>query len=569
MFDVRFMTDSVFERVIRIVQLGSMVGFVVVGSKFDTDKPLDPNFDWFQPLCLLYQAPLSDIWTDLKHEGLILMTVRLSLAAQYCSRYWLNCQASRRDTTAVKPKHGWRPLLFAAAVHFVAAVVYFGISFRFGNSQDHISRAHIVWYIGSALEAILQLALAYVFDNGVLTFDHSKLTERLAVFTVVVLGEAVSAITKAIILVVENRNGWSVFISAVATTYFLFLLYFDWMDHEQLYGFQKMVYSILHFPFHAALLLFGIGTALFLKWIQMFNVYVNVLGKMIYELDGTITQIANWTVSDLKANNSSTKSAAVADHLKDFMLEFDKLYPIKFPKTFQEVTEIYNEVGTFPDSFWNSPLGTLDMRLERRWYNLSDKFVSEMIASVAFSFDIAEPSPDDKKEGQLSAKGFGYNPESALDRTVTRVETTARIPMNTPVPIHICIGWHHTGAHGLHARSYFPLPDRGRSEYIRIGLFLSVGLGLGLLPLMSLNEYHSTDYFTSPWVLPTICLAVFFVLVVTHVHRPQWMRRFTSGWRLRKKQGRPADDYNTLQNHSREDDQDDGNGQGDNARLPA
>ncbi|KAK7953081.1 hypothetical protein PG988_013775 [Apiospora saccharicola] len=41
MFDVRFMTDSIFDRIIRIVQFASMVGFTLVLSRFDPDNQIE------------------------------------------------------------------------------------------------------------------------------------------------------------------------------------------------------------------------------------------------------------------------------------------------------------------------------------------------------------------------------------------------------------------------------------------------------------------------------------------------------------------------------------------------
>lgn len=133
------------------------------------------------------------------------MAVRLSLVAQYCSKFKIQQPEPRKKQSPPSDKSDTRPILAAAAVHFVAAIVYLGITFRFDNA--HNSQVYIVWYIVSGVEAIFQVALAWRFD--VLTFAGKKLTERLAVFTVVVLGEGVSAITKAILLVVENGDDWS------------------------------------------------------------------------------------------------------------------------------------------------------------------------------------------------------------------------------------------------------------------------------------------------------------------------------------------------------------------------
>lgn len=224
MFDVRFITDSIFERVIRIVQFGSMVGFTVAIYIFkpeSTFKPYDEEGkrqrDLFRNLCSFFpRCPTlllkktTDVLTQLRNVALILMAVRLSLVAQYVSAFWLH---SPDDPRRIKNRvvkswpSGW-PILAAAAIHFVAAVVYLGIAFRFDNIEDHISKFYFVWYIGSAIEAIVQFILAFRFDE-VLTFSETNLTGRLAVFTVVVLGEAVNGITKTILLVSENGREWS------------------------------------------------------------------------------------------------------------------------------------------------------------------------------------------------------------------------------------------------------------------------------------------------------------------------------------------------------------------------
>lgn len=71
----------------------------------------------------------------------------------------------------------------------------------------------------------------------------------------------------------------------------------------------------------------------------------------------------------------------------------------------------------------------------------------------------------------------------------------------------------------------------GAFDYVRTGLYASIGLGLGLMPLISLNEEAEYKYYVSPWVLPTISLAVLSVLLLTHVHRPSRLSHKSTTWR--------------------------------------
>lgn len=54
-------------------------------------------------------------------------------------------------------------------------------------------------------------------------------------------------------------------------------------------------------------------------------------------------------------------------------------------------------------------------------------------------------------------------------------------------------------------------------NYFRVGTNFLVGLTLCLVALVSLNKEEAWRFTDTPWVLPTICLAFFFVLVLNHL----------------------------------------------------
>jgi hypothetical protein len=55
---------------------------------------------------------------------------------------------------------------------------------------------------------------------------------------------------------------------------------------------------------------------------------------------------------------------------------------------------------------------------------------------------------------------------------------------------------------------------------IRTFFFFLMGLGLALVSLIAKSEDASDNYLTSPWLLPTICLVFFVVLLLTHLPHP-------------------------------------------------
>ncbi|KAK7912153.1 hypothetical protein PG985_014634 [Apiospora marii] len=504
MFDVRFMTDSIFERVIRVVQFASMAGFTLVISKFD---PRQTSFD---------PKKTGDSRLNTSQKlSLILMIVRLSLVAQYCSNFKIPHPERRNKQPPPNDKPDARPILIAAAVHFVASIVYLGITFRFDN--DHNSKVYIVWYIVSGVEAILQVALAWRFD--VLTFKSTKLTERLAVFTVVVLGEGVSAITKAILLVVENGDNWTprtvgVFISAVATTYFIFLIYFDWMDHEELEDWQQLVYALLHFIFHGALLLFGAGTALFMKLGHATIILQEMKAQVQKGLNDTLTEIPKWSESDVEAHNVSNRSEAVADRLWNIVLEANAQYPIQSSDTNKTITEALDKIRLKPDQFWTSGNGTNAKALgaDDAW----NTFYLDMSTSISKTFEVASFDPGDSESGAQVGQDSTEAPSenTVVGNLQLRVGTTFRYMFVSAAVVILLMTFFHVLITLQKQKRW------GAFDYVRIGLYASIGLGLGLMPLISLNEEAEYNYYVSPWVLPTISLAVFSVLLFTHVHRP-------------------------------------------------
>lgn len=54
----------------------------------------------------------------------------------------------------------------------------------------------------------------------------------------------------------------------------------------------------------------------------------------------------------------------------------------------------------------------------------------------------------------------------------------------------------------------------GRVDTVRVILNVAVGLGLCLSALITLNDDYTINFMETPWILPTLCLTFFVILLI-------------------------------------------------------
>ena len=180
-YDVRYLSDSILERLARALQLGVLVGFAVV----------TPNFD-----------PGDQKEKTMRAMSIILMFSRAIIACEYGSALW----------HVRKYKKCRLPLYVMISINVVAMLVYLGVTFRFTDSRN--SRVYMTWYFISGAEAILTLGLSNVWE--ILSFKDSHMMKRLSLLTVMILGDGLVNIAKEVVTIVKNPDVWGKF-SALGT----------------------------------------------------------------------------------------------------------------------------------------------------------------------------------------------------------------------------------------------------------------------------------------------------------------------------------------------------------------
>lgn len=129
--------------------------------------------------------------------------------------------------------------------------------------------------------------------------------------------------------------------AATATIYFIFLVYFDWMRHSHLPALRQQIWSVLHYPFHLALVLFMQGFTQFIIWGKVMDVFTEVT--------------ENWPTNTGFGNDitfANVTSSLVAESLTNSTNLFFELYPPKYSETWDAAKNAIKNISTIDSGLW-------------------------------------------------------------------------------------------------------------------------------------------------------------------------------------------------------------------------
>ncbi|KAG5921727.1 hypothetical protein E4U53_003767 [Claviceps sorghi] len=493
-YDVRFVTDSIFERTARAVSLGVLVGFAIVA----------PNFDPGQQKASVMQT-----------MSLILMFSRAILVVEYATILW----------HVRRYKRARIPLYASIAINTIAMLIYLGITFRF--RQDKNSRVYITWYVVSGAECIVTLLIAYQWT--VMDFSKTHFIKRLSLLTVMMLGDGLVNIAKDVVTIVETADAWDprtigLITAGVATIYFVFLIYFDWLRSSfYLPRLRNIVWTALHLPFHLSLVLF----------LQAFTQYI-MWGKVMGVLNHMNADLFSFDVDSAGAKVANLTSAFMATDIQRSVDDYFALYPAKLSEITGTVNIAIRNISRVPDSLW--PQITVWEKTGNVSVISNDNFdafstvlysLQNIVLSltnnlfVVFGIDLAKdviesgklPSQGDINSGMFQSTvdhktwrryrlvfAYGYIAAGCCLLLMSALSIVARRTPWKPWPI------------------------------IRLVILVLLAIGTGLVSLLWFDgppsdgpEDDSTEtdrclqYLATPWVLLTIFIVYTVALVLTHI----------------------------------------------------
>ncbi|KAF8436678.1 bacterial low temperature requirement A protein-domain-containing protein [Terfezia claveryi] len=369
LYDIRFTNDSLYERLVRSVHFAVMIAFASVSTSWN---PLDAE--------------------NVKNKE-NLMSMSLTLM---CSRLALGIQYGVATFYAFRYKHGVLPLLIHTVTMIGASCAYVGLYFSFLGGAS--PRTYIAWYGIILIEVIAVMASSAIWK--VVSFKQTHLVERLGLLTLIILGEGIIVMLKAVNSVEKGSTygrGWSASIffivaCAVGILYLLYMFYFDYTPRGVHYGtIRQQFWTVLHFPFHMAVVLAVEGLRQLSTWWSFSQAqrllnrrfttaanttnpqqnWLNVLGEIegflhyLYE-DGTAVEIVrNWDniqeeLKDLK--DTPYNATGTKTYINLYQLNFDmvsgyaQFYGIKVPKekgpkyTVQEIVSSHLNIDAYNPS---------------------------------------------------------------------------------------------------------------------------------------------------------------------------------------------------------------------------
>ena len=250
LYDVRFSTDSIFERMAKSIHFGVMVGFAVMGAQWHPGQEVDS-------------------FTIYKSFGLILMVSRLTLFLQYAVTLFY----SKKHRKTILPLSLVMGMTLLSAIIYAATVASFPKKMFDANGNRIMSKSnvYIAWYIIGLSETILTVAVSCIWR--IVSFKGTHMVQRMSLLTLIILGEGIIVICKSIAKIVKNKYLWTgavvgQIVAAVLIIYFLYMLYFDRMQEEHFGSIRQQVWSFLHFPLHIVLVLVLQGVSLLIIWRQ-------------------------------------------------------------------------------------------------------------------------------------------------------------------------------------------------------------------------------------------------------------------------------------------------------------
>ncbi|EME87204.1 uncharacterized protein MYCFIDRAFT_99229, partial [Pseudocercospora fijiensis CIRAD86] len=248
LYDARFSTNSLIERIFKALQLGAMMGFAACGPQFNNNEIKDEYGD------LIGGDPYRGV-------SLVLMATRLILVCQYLMTI----------VFLRKEKASRIPLATLSAIYGFTAIVYFGLFWSFKLDSKVVGNySWVGFYVLGAFETILVTMLSSLWP--VLGPKSGQVMQRMGLLTLIVLGEGVIGIARQCGLILrastfsfEGSVVGSV-ASAVLIIYCAYLIYFDWTKEHFVGTAKQQVWLLLHFPLHLLLALAVEGVSWCITW---------------------------------------------------------------------------------------------------------------------------------------------------------------------------------------------------------------------------------------------------------------------------------------------------------------
>lgn len=224
------------------------------------------------------------------------------------------------------------PLVLTIAIEFVAAAIFLGTFWGFprtavvtGDKTTYtVPRTYTVWYVMIAVEACAVIIVSCIWRF--VSFKHTHLVERIGLLSLIVIGEGIigmsKSVSKILMYAAEIRaSDVATIIAAVLLIYFLWVLYFDQIEHDRFGTIRQQIWALFHFPLHMAILLTVEGNTALILWntvnrnlegfIKFYPLADNKNYTELSKIFKSQADLVNWVNKAVKALDSRYKDGTL------------------------------------------------------------------------------------------------------------------------------------------------------------------------------------------------------------------------------------------------------------------
>ncbi|KKA23186.1 hypothetical protein T310_2779 [Rasamsonia emersonii CBS 393.64] len=347
--------------------------------------------------------------------------------------------------------------------------------FTFGTTEPHVWTAWFPLFLGESLGV-----MGISSRTPRLGLEDTHLNVRMGLLTLIIIGEGVISVTRIVNKMVAP-GGWTMWsfvhiLGVTTTVYLLWQSYYDISPRERYGKIRQQIWTQLHFPFHASLILSSEGS-------QILALTLDIALKLRY-LGETIIFACEEPRPDRQY-----AIALLNDTIVDMEIDFSKGALQERLAINLILNSLWDNPQLCPD---NSTTNSTDYALTQvQARNLMGNVTVSLFASMGIT----------PTKGDLSRFG-----SSTL--LMMYVNLLGFVYMYYFVTVALSMGYF---AAFVHLTKRHPRPLHNG-----IAIGVRVLLGLFLLALVSFSRNFDLTYFfmTSPIIIFTFALALFKVLLV-------------------------------------------------------
>lgn len=371
------------------------------------------------------------------------------------------------------------PLLIHILTFTLGAAVCVGLVFTFEKGKT--SRSYLAWYGVALLEALAVFISSSRWRS--VSFKRTHLHERVGLLTLIILGEGVIVLTKSMNFVTKAQNYSPAvtgqIISSTLIIYFIYMLYFDQVDIKRFGTIRQQFWALAHFPFHVALVLLLEGTSRFVIWrnaMETVDDVVSGLEEVLLNSSdvGEIARMLRVTVRNVANYDSGLDKIIAAESFK------------------WNITSAFDALAASPNV--ESAQAT----------NATNSIVNLILRSVFEFFSLKPPKTDTKITFSPT------DPKNPLS------EVYSMLHFYDLVYIYFFVA---AGCTLLMMSILIALAKKNKclGDYVFITLRAVVGLGLAGVAAVRTDANTQARFLMSPWILPTVMLALGVVVALDGV----------------------------------------------------